>query len=59
MARGRTCRGGLRNDGAVGWIIMSQSHLVHKDYVYTEEWVEFLKSELSDPKKRIEVLETK
>ena len=32
---------------------------VHKDYVYTEEWVEFLKSELSDPKKRIEVLETK
>lgn len=32
---------------------------VHEDYVYTEEWVEFLKSELSDPKKRIEVLETK
>lgn len=36
-----------------------QYDLVHKDYVYTEEWVEFLKSELSDPKKRIEVLETK
>ena len=30
---------------------------VHKDFVYTEEWVEFLISELSDPKKRGEVLE--
>ncbi len=30
---------------------------VHKDFVYTEEWVVFLISELSDPKKRGEVLE--
>ena len=29
---------------------------VHKDYVYTEEWVEFLILELSDPIRRMEIL---
>ena len=33
-----------------------QYDAVHKDYVYTEEWVEFLISELSDPRKRKEVV---
>ena len=27
-ARGRICRDGLRSDGVVGWIIMSQSRSV-------------------------------
>ena len=33
-----------------------QYDVVHGDYVYTEEWVKFLISELSDVKKRKEVL---
>jgi hypothetical protein len=33
--------------------------VAHGDYVYTEEWVKFLISELSDIKKRKEVLEKK
>jgi len=36
-----------------------QYDIAHGDYVYTEEWVEFLISELSDIKKRKEVLEKK
>lgn len=36
-----------------------QYDVAHSDYVYTEEWVEFLISELSDSKKRKEVLEKK
>ncbi|KUK55976.1 MAG: Uncharacterized protein XD79_0362 [Atribacteria bacterium 34_128] len=36
-----------------------QYDLAHGDYVYTEEWVEFLISELSDIKKRKEILEKK
>ena len=34
-----------------------QYDVAHGDYVYTEEWVEFLIAELSDVKKRKEVLE--
>jgi hypothetical protein len=33
-----------------------QYDVAHGDYVYTEEWVEFLISELSDIKKREKVL---
>ena len=32
-----------------------QYDAVHKDYVYTEEWVKFLISELSNPKKRNDI----
>jgi len=36
-----------------------QYDVPHGDYVYTEEWLEFLISELSDTKKRKELLEKK
>lgn len=36
-----------------------QYDVPHNDYIYTEEWVKFLISELSDIKKRKEVLEKK
>ena len=39
VARGRICRGGLRSEGVVGWIILSQSRVGRKYYMHAVETI--------------------